>query len=60
MTTTLAPGPQCPKCASYRVRFRHRTQDHICDRCGHVWPKAPAASGADKPVGPTQPRRRIP
>lgn len=31
--------PICARCRSSKVRFRHRTQDHVCDTCGHVWPK---------------------
>ena len=39
MTTGTLPRPRCPRCQSRRVRFRTTTQEHVCDECGHVWPK---------------------
>lgn len=43
MTTATLPRPRCPRCKSRKVRFRHGPefvgQEHVCDECGHVWPK---------------------
>jgi len=50
MTTGTLPRPRCPRCQSRRVRFRTTTQEHVCDECGHVWPKE-----LDKEVRPCHP-----
>ena len=35
--TMVVEKPQCPKCASFRVRARLRTGDMVCERCAFVW-----------------------
>jgi len=42
---------RCPKCAFLKTRFRVRTQDSICERCGFIWkpvaqPSSQAQEGA--------------
>lgn len=39
MVIETIPRPRCPKCNSTAIRFRHRTQEQVCDSCGYHWPK---------------------
>jgi transcription initiation factor TFIIIB Brf1 subunit/transcription initiation factor TFIIB len=37
-------SPKCPNCESKVVRYRLRTEDFVCTRCGHTFKaKAEAA-----------------
>lgn len=38
----------CAQCnTSGRVRYRRKTRDYVCDRCGHTW-KADGDSSGDQ------------
>lgn len=34
---------RCPACHSIRVRYRFKTHELVCERCGEVFTKAAAA-----------------
>jgi ribosomal protein L37AE/L43A len=39
MKTVIKNKPQCPQCKSQEIRYRMRTNDYWCRRCGHVFRK---------------------
>ena len=50
MTTDASPRPRCPQCGSTRTRFRHRTQDRICESCPNIWKDPADAKPAPRQV----------